>query len=353
MSNTFGTLFRLTTFGESHGPAIGGIVDGMPSGIAVDTVFVQSELDRRRPCQGAGTSQRREKDEVRFLSGLFEGQTTGAPIAFMVENHDARPEDYEALRNILRPSHADFTYSRKYGIRDHRGGGRASARITLSRVVAGALAKLALRQTGVHISARVEEIGGVPYADEERVKQLLKDVERDGDTVGGIVSCVAEGVPVGWGEPEGDKLHAALAAAMMSIPAVKGFDLGEGFAAAVQRGSAYNDMMTSGQDISPDASLSPLFLSNHDGGIQGGISNGQDIRFRVAFKPIPTLHRPQQTMDVSGNAVNFTAHGRHDMCAALRAVPVVEAMTAMVLMDHWLLAKAVMREERGKRREEC
>ena len=369
MSNTFGTLFRLTTFGESHGPAIGGIVDGMPAGIIVDTAFVQSELNRRRPGDTAHTSPRQEKDEVRFLSGLFEGKTTGAPIAFIVENTDAQPTDYELLRNVFRPSHADYTYYNKYGIRDFRGSGRASARTTLSRVVAGALAKLALLHAGVEITAHVECIGGIPFEDKERVKQLLHDLREAGDTVGGIVTCVAKGVPVGWGEPEADKLQASLAHAMMSIPAAKGFEYGDGFAAASHRGSEHNDIMTSKrvdeltnkEVVCPDAPLSSSheigkyalscpslsssniftsFASNHDGGIQGGISNGQDICFRVAFKPIPTLLREQKSVDTQGNAVTIRPRGRHDMCAVLRAVPIVEAATAMVLMDHWLLAKA-------------
>ncbi len=348
MSNTFGTLFRLTTFGESHGPGIGGVVDGMPSGIVVDTAFVQAELDRRRPAQGAGTSQRREEDKVQFLSGIFEGKTTGAPIAFMVENHDARPDDYAHLRDVYRPSHADFTYQQKYGMRDYRGGGRASSRTTLSRVVAGALAKLVLRQIGINITASVEAIGGVACADSRVVEQMLTDVRAAGDTVGAVVSCVASGVPVGWGEPEFGKLHAMLGSAMLSIPAAKGFELGEGFAAAAQRGSEYNDMLNGNErnndnvngNANEDGDLFPLFLSNHDGGIQGGISNGQNIVFRVAFKPIPTLMQPQSTVNVYGDDVVLHPRGRHDVCVAPRVVPVVEAMTALVLADSWMLSCA-------------
>lgn len=333
MSNTFGTLFRLTTFGESHGTAIGGIVDGMPPGIVVDSAFVQAEVDRRRPAQGVGTSQRSEADEVRFLSGIFEGRTTGTPIAFVVDNHDARPDDYAHLRNVYRPSHADFTYQQKYGVRDHRGGGRASARTTLSRVVAGALAKLVLREIGVSVTAHVESVGGVPYADAAAIDLLLGELRATGDTTGGIVSGVVRGVPVGWGEPEFGKLHAMLGSAMLSIPAAKGFEYGEGFAAAAQRGAQYNDILKEDEEHFH-------FLTNHDGGIQGGISNGQDIVFRVAFKPIPTLMQPQPTVNMQGDDVVLQPRGRHDVTPVLRAVPVVEAMAALVLADSWLLARA-------------
>ena len=355
MKNTFGNVFTLTTFGESHGPAVGGIVDGMPAGVEVDMAFIQHELDRRRPGQSAITTSRQEPDEVELLSGVFEGRTTGCPIGFIVRNRNQHSQDYDELRTLFRPSHADYTYYYKYGTRDHRGGGRSSARITLSRVVAGALAKLAIKQLGISIEAYTSQVGiialehdyrhydlsltesnAVRCPDAEKaaeMEQLIRQVKADGDTIGGVISCVIHGCPAGIGEPEFDKLHAQLAHAMLSINAVKGFEYGEGFAGVTQRGSEQNDIFLSekGKHLS--------LKTNHSGGIQGGISNGQDIYFRVAFKPVATLLRPQETIDIEGNATTFTAKGRHDPCVLPRAVPVVEAMAAITLLDHYLLSK--------------
>ena len=354
MRNTFGHLFTLTTFGESHGAAVGGVVDGMPAGIAVDMDFIQGELNRRRPGQSDITTSRREPDEVELLSGVFEGLTTGAPIGFVVRNQNQHSEDYEHLRRLFRPSHADFTYYYKYGVRDHRGGGRTSARITLSRVVGGALAKLALRQLGISVDAWTQQVGPIalpysyhcydlslrehnavrcPDADVAlRMEQLIAQVKAEGDTIGGIVGCVVRGCPPGVGEPEFSKFHAELALAMMSINAAKGFDYGAGFEGVALRGSQQNDPFTPADGY-------PLTTKNDSGGIQGGISNGQDIYFRVAFKPVDTLLRRQQTVDTSGQPTDFTAHGRHDPCVLPRAVPVVEAMAAMTVLDHVLCSK--------------
>ena len=357
MRNTIGHLFTLTTFGESHGPAVGGVIDGMPAGIEVDIEFIQNELNRRRPGQSAITTSRQEPDQVELLSGVFEGKTTGTPIGFIVRNQNQHSQDYEQLRTLFRPSHADFTYYNKYGTRDHRGGGRSSARITLSRVVAGALAKLALRQVGISIQAYTSQVGtialegdyrhydlsltesnAVRCPDPEKAKEmeaLIQEVKADGDTIGGIVSCVIKGCPVGLGEPEFGKLHAELGQAMLSINAVKGFDYGLGFESIALRGSQQNDIFTVGHGSTVTTT------TNNSGGIQGGISNGQDIYFRVAFKPVATLLREQQTVDLEGNSTTFTAHGRHDPCVLPRAVPVVEAMAAMVLLDHYLMAKTI------------
>lgn len=353
MRNTFGNIFTLTTFGESHGPAVGGVVDGMPAGIAVDMDFIQQELNRRRPGQSALTTSRNESDRVELLSGVFEGRTTGAPIGFIVRNENQHSQDYEQLRCLFRPSHADYTYTEKYGVRDHRGGGRTSARITISRCIAGALAKLALQQSGISITAYTEQVGPIalehdythydlsqtetnavrcPDIEKAReMEQLIMDVKAEGDTIGGVISCVVKGCPTGLGEPEFGKLHAELGAAMLSINAVKGFEYGAGFAGVTQRGSEQNDIWQKGFTT----------LTNHSGGIQGGISNGQDIYFRVAFKPVATLLREQQTIDTEGNKTTFTARGRHDPCVLPRAVPVVEAMAAMVILDHLLLNKTV------------
>lgn len=353
--NSFGQILRLTTFGESHGPGIGGVLDGMPAGLAVDLDFVQHELDRRRPGQSALTTARKEADRVEFLSGIFEGHTTGCPIAFFVRNENARSSDYDNLRHIFRPSHADFTYQSKYGLRDFRGGGRTSARETVARVVGGALAKLWLAQRHVGIKAYTSQVGhvalGSPYthydltlaesnpvrcpdADTaEAMEALIRQVKAEGDTIGGIVSCVIKGCPVGLGEPVFDKLHARLGAAMLSINAAKGFEYGEGFAGAAARGSEQNDTFI------PD-SRTPGGITtqtNHSGGIQGGISNGQDIYFRVAFKPVATLLREQDTVNDQGEPVTLKARGRHDACVVPRAVPVVEAMAALVLADFFLL----------------
>ena len=356
--NSFGTLFRLTTFGESHGAAIGGVIDGMPAGIEVDTAFIQSELARRKPGQSALTTGRKEADEVELLSGIFEGKTTGCPIGFLVRNTNQHSQDYEEMRNVFRPSHADFTYEQKYGIRDHRGGGRSSARETISRVVGGAFAKLALRQLGISIKAYTQQVGGIvlpgSYRDydltkveenpvrcpdeavAEKMSQLIMEVKAEGDTVGGVIACVIKGCPVGLGEPVFDKLHARLGAAMLSINAVKGFEYGLGFAGASGRGSEQNDI------FEPDGEGGITTRTNNSGGIQGGISNGQDIYFRVAFKPVATLLKEQKTVDKQGNSSTLTARGRHDACVLPRAVPVVEAMAAMTILDAYLLDRSTV-----------
>lgn len=352
MSNTIGHCFRLTTFGESHGVAIGGVVDGMPAGILIDESYIQSELDRRRPGQSEYTTSRKEADKVKFLSGIFEGKSTGCPIGFIVENTSQRSSDYEILKDLYRPSHADFTYMSKYGIRDYRGGGRASARITISRCVAGALAKLVLSKYGISIHAYTSQIGNVALngsysnydlslveqsavrcpdlAVSSKMEQLIAKIKAEGDTLGGVVSCVIKSCPVGLGEPEFNKLQSNLAAAMLSINAAKGFEYGDGFALASMRGSEANDEFLPTDPIST--------RTNHSGGIQGGITNGQDIFFRVAFKPIPTLLREQSTVDKTGKAVVFKAQGRHDTCVVPRAVPIVEAMAAIIVLDAMLMA---------------
>ena len=354
--NTFGSLFRLTTFGESHGAAIGGVIDGMPAGIEVDVAFIQSELARRKPGQSSLTTARKEDDAVELLSGIFEGKTTGCPIGFLVRNTNQHSDDYENMRGVYRPSHADFTYEQKYGIRDYRGGGRSSARETISRVVGGAFAKLALRQLGISIQAYTQQVGDIvlpgTYRDynlekaeenavrcpdeavAEKMSQLIMQVKAEGDTVGGVIACVIKGCPVGLGEPVFDKLHARLGAAMLSINAVKGFEYGLGFAGASGRGSEQNDI------FEPDGKGGITTRTNNSGGIQGGISNGQDIYFRVAFKPVATLLREQDTVDNKGNATTLTARGRHDACVLPRAVPVVEAMAAITILDAYLLNKS-------------
>lgn len=350
--NTFGELFRLTTFGESHGPGVGGVIDGMPPGVEVDLDFIQHELNRRRPGQSALTTARKEGDKVEILSGVFEGKTTGCPIGFLVRNENQHSNDYDNLRNLFRPSHADFTYFKKYGLRDHRGGGRTSARETIARVVGGAFAKLALRRLGISITAYTSQVGHIAlsgtYADldlslvesnpvrcpdekvAEEMARLIAEVKAEGDTIGGIISCVVKGCPPGLGEPVFGKLHARLGAAMLSINAVKGFEYGAGFAGVTQRGSEQNDIFVRRSDGSIGT------LTNRSGGIQGGISNGEDIYFRVAFKPVATLLREQQTVDIAGNAVSVKARGRHDPCVLPRAVPIVEAMTSMVLLDSYM-----------------
>lgn len=362
MRNTFGNLFRLTTFGESHGEAIGGVVDGMPPGIDIDLAFIQNELNRRRPGQSRITTSRQEADQVELLSGVFEGKSTGCPIGFIVRNQNQHSQDYEDLRSLFRPSHADYTYYNKYGIRDHRGGGRSSARITISRVVGGALAKLVLQQKGITIQAYTSQVGAIALERDyhrydlsltetnavrcpdpqkaAEMEALIAQVKADGDTIGGIITCVVKGCPAGVGEPEFGKLHVALGAAMLSINAVKGFEYGDGFDGVNTRGSEQNDVFipasTETAHTSPFAS--PLSTkSNHSGGIQGGISNGQDIYFRVAFKPVATILQEQQTMDIEGNPTTFTARGRHDPCVLPRAVPVVESMAAMTILDYILL----------------
>ena len=350
--NTFGNIFRLTTFGESHGEAIGGVVDGMPAGIDIDMDFIQAELNRRRPGQSKITTSRQEPDQVELLSGVFEGKSTGCPIGFIVRNTNQHSQDYENMRNVFRPSHADYTYQQKYGIRDHRGGGRSSARITISRCVGGALAKLVLRQLGISVQAYTSQVGDIALERDYRqydlsqtetnavrcpdaekaaeMEALITQVKGEGDTIGGIITCVIQGCPAGLGEPEFGKLHADLGAAMLSINAVKGFEYGDGFAAVTQRGSEQNDVFTIGHDSAVTT------RTNHSGGIQGGISNGQDIFFRVAFKPVATLLREQKTVDIHGKVTTLTARGRHDACVLPRAVPVVEAMTALTVMDQLL-----------------
>lgn len=354
--NTFGNIFRLTSFGESHGPGMGGVIDGMPAGIAVDTDFIQSELNRRKPGQSALTTPRKETDKLEILSGVFDGQTTGCPIGFLVRNENQHSADYENLRNLFRPSHADFTYQQKYGIRDYRGGGRSSARETIARCVGGAFAKLVLRQLGIGVTAYTSQVGNiclernykkydftlieqnaVRCPDTEKAAEMAKlisEVKADGDTIGGVITCVIEGCPAGLGEPVFGKLHAALGAAMLSINAVKGFEYGEGFDGVCARGSEQNDTFI------PDGHGGISVRTNHSGGIQGGISNGADIYFRVAFKPVATILRPQQTVDLDGSETNVRARGRHDPCVLPRAVPIVEAMTAMTLLDFYLLSRA-------------
>ncbi len=353
--NTFGKIFTLTTFGESHGAAVGGVVDGMPAGIDIDLDFIQSELDRRRPGQSAITTGRKEADRVEILSGVFEGKSTGCPIGFIVRNTNQHSSDYDNMRDVFRPSHADFTYYSKYGIRDHRGGGRSSARITVSRCVAGALAKLALRRLGISIQAYTSQVGDIAIdpdyrrydlsktetnavrcPDSEaaaRMEQLIKEVKADGDTIGGIITCVIKGCHAGLGEPEAGKLHAALGAAMLSINAVKGFEYGGGFGCVTARGSMLNDIFVSDRDKIRTS-------TNRSGGIQGGISNGEDIYFRVAFKPVATLLTEQETITKDGAPATLTVKGRHDPCVLPRAVPIVEAMAAMTILDCWLIGKA-------------
>lgn len=356
MKNTFGHIFTVSTFGESHGEAVGGVVDGMPAGIDIDLEFIQHELDRRKPGQSRITTSRKEADEVQFLSGVFEGKSTGAPIGFVVFNKNQHSKDYDNMRNIFRPSHADFTYLQKYGLRDHRGGGRSSARITISRVVAGALAKLALRQLGISVQAFTMQVGPIKLdrdyrrydlalteenlvrcPDPEKAKEMeerIAEVKKAGDTIGGVIACVVKDCPVGLGEPEFGKLHAELGHAMLTINAVKGFQYGEGFDGLTERGSQQNDVF-----INDHGRISTA--TNHSGGIQGGISNGQDIYFRVAFKPVATILMEQNTVDVDGNPTTLNVRGRHDSCVLPRAVPIVEAMTAMVILDNYLLNKTI------------
>lgn len=356
--NSFGTLFRLTSFGESHGPAIGGVIDGCPAGIPLDMAFIQQELNRRRPGQSSLTTPRKEADEVEFLSGVFEGVTTGTPIAFVVWNRNQHSADYDEIRRLYRPSHADYTYQQKYGLRDPRGGGRSSARETIARCVAGALAKLALRPYGIEITAYTSEVGAIrlerdyrlydlsltesnpvrcPDADKaEQMAALITEVKAKGDTVGGVITCIAKGVPVGLGEPVFGKLHAALAQAMMSINAAKGFEYGDGFDAGLYLGSEHNDAFSLREG-------KVRTKSNYSGGIQGGISNGEDIYFRVAFKSVATILMEQETVTLDGEATTITAEGRHDPCVLPRAVPIVEAMAAMTLFDFLLLHQAKQR----------
>lgn len=356
-NNTFGNIFRLTTFGESHGAGIGGVIDGFPAGIELDMEFIQNELNRRKPGQSKITTDRQEADQVNFFSGVFEGKSTGCPIGFLVHNTNQHSNDYENLRNLYRPSHADYSYTQKYGLRDHRGGGRSSARETIARCVGGALAKLALKQLGITIQAYTSQVGHIALENDYQkynlaqtesnavrcpdptkateMEALIAEVKAQGDTIGGIITCVIQGCPVGLGQPAFGKLHAALGSAMLSINAVKGFEYGEGFAGVTARGSEQNDIFYNNAGHIATR-------TNHSGGIQGGISNGQDIYFRVAFKPVATLLMEQPTVDLQGNETIVKARGRHDPCVLPRAVPIVESMAAMVLLDYYLLDKTTV-----------
>lgn len=354
MSNSFGNIFRLTSFGESHGPAVGGVIDGFPAGIEIDEEFVQSELNRRRPGQSLLTTPRKENDRVEFLSGIFEGKSTGCPIGFIIRNQNQHSNDYDNIRNVFRPSHADYTYTQKYGLRDHAGGGRSSARETIARCVAGALAKLALKQLGVQIYAYTSQVGDIALSQDykhydpalieqnnvrcpdpeiaARMAKKIEEVKAEGNTIGGIITGVIKGCPVGLGEPVFGKLHAALGQAMLSINAVKGFEYGRGFAGVSQTGKMQNDLF-----FNDNGRINTR--TNNSGGIQGGISNGQDIYFRVAFKPVATLLMEQETVTVNGEDTVLKARGRHDACVLPRAVPIVESMAAMVILDYYLLNK--------------
>jgi len=347
--NSFGKVFNLTTFGESHGEAIGGVIDGCPSGLQLDLEKIQSELNRRKPGQSEIVTQRKEPDTVKFLSGIFEGKTTGTPIGFVIENANQKSKDYSHIKDVYRPSHADYTYAKKYGIRDYRGGGRSSARETACRVVAGALAKQLI--SSIKINAYTSSVGDIylekPYQElnfdkiEENIVRCpdegvaetmiakIKEIRKQGDTIGGTVTCVIQNVPAGLGEPVFDRLHAELGKAMLSINAVKGFEIGSGFCGTKMKGSEHNDIFNS--DGSTKTNLS--------GGIQGGISNGMDIYFRVAFKPVATIMQKQKTIDKDGNVIEMQGKGRHDPCVVPRAVPIVEAMAALVLTDYYLLNK--------------
>lgn len=357
MSNTFGNILRLTTYGESHGPAVGGILDGFPAGLAIDFDALQEAMDRRRPGQSAITTARAEADRLEILSGIMDGVTTGTPIAFEVRNADHHSSDYDNMAHTFRPSHADYAYHAKYGLRDHRGGGRSSARETLARVAAGALAAQALAKVGISVRAFTRSVGSIelpgPYtaydlsftdsnivrcpdaATAERMIELIKRVKADGDTIGGVVECVIKGCPAGLGEPVFDKLHARLAYAMMGINAAKGFDYGMGFAGASMRGTEAIDPFV----VDPVTGR-VSFAANHSGGIQGGITNGADIYFRVAFKPVATLLKDIPTITDAGEPTVLRARGRHDPCVVARAVPVVEAMAALVILDALLSARA-------------
>ena len=350
--SSFGTLFKLTTFGESHGIAIGGIIDGVPANFPLDIPAIQLELDRRKPGQSSLVTQRKESDTVQFLSGIFEGKTLGSPIGFIILNENQKEADYAHLKDTFRPSHADFTYDKKYGIRDYRGGGRSSARETASRVVAGALAKQVLNSIGIKFSTFVDQVGDIRFhSDEffalkeiesnlvrcpdknlaEKMENLIREVRNDGDTIGGVISCVIQGVPAGLGEPVFDKLPAELGKAMLSINAVKAFEIGSGMESITMRGSQHNDL------FNEDGTTQ----TNYSGGIQGGISNGMPIHFRVAFKPVATIMQTQASINTQGDKIELEGKGRHDACVVPRAVPIVEAMAALVILDFYLRNKSV------------
>lgn len=352
--NTFGKIYQLTSFGESHGKAVGGVIDGCPPGTPLNEEYIQNELDRRRPGQSKITTQRIEGDQVEILSGVLDGVATGTPIGFIIRNQDHRSGDYDNMKKVYRPSHADFTYDQKYGIRDHRGGGRSSARETIARVVAGAIAKQALRKEGIDIKAYTSKVGDLALTksykeldlntieeniircpDQEMAEEmidLVDNIRKQGDTIGGVITCVAQGVPVGLGEPVFDKLHAQLGKAMLSINAVKGFEYGSGFEGTQLKGSEHNDKF-----VTEDGKI--ITHKNHSGGIQGGISNGQDIYLNVAFKPVATILQNQTTVDKEGKETELKVKGRHDPCVLPRAVPIVESMMAITLLDMLLMNK--------------
>lgn len=356
MRNSYGNLFKVTTFGESHGKAIGVIIDGCPAGMPVDEAFIQQELDRRKPGQSRITTQRKESDTFQILSGTFEGKTTGTPLMILIPNEDQRSKDYSHIADKFRPSHADYTYQTKYGIRDYRGGGRSSARETAARVAAGAVAKLFLQSKSIRIDAYVSQVGSLklekPYQQldftqtedtpvrcpdltvAEQMIALIDETRKKQDTIGGIVSCVIRGVPAGLGEPVFDKLHAELGKAMLGINAVKGFEYGSGFEGVAMYGSEHNDAF-----FREDETVKTR--TNHSGGVQGGISNGEDIYFRVAFKPVATIMQDQESVNEAGEAVTVTGKGRHDPCVVPRAVPIVEAMAALVITDFYLLQQTI------------
>jgi chorismate synthase len=350
--SSFGTIFKLSSFGESHGLAVGGVIEGVPPGIELDFEAIQNELDRRKPGQSAIVTQRKESDTVVFQSGIFEGKTTGTPIGFYIENENQKSNDYNHLQDAFRPSHADFTYEKKYGFRDYRGGGRSSARETAARVVAGAIAKQVLSRIGIRFSTFVDQVGSIRLESNQfyelneiesnpvrcpdknaaqEMENLIRDIRKEGDTIGGAVRCIIEGVPVGLGEPVFDKLNAELGKAMLSINAVKGFEIGSGFDAISKKGTELNDLFNS------DGTTK----TNHSGGIQGGISNGMPITFRVAFKPVATIMQTQESINREGEKVEVQGKGRHDPCVVPRAVPIVEAMAAMVILDFYLRNKSI------------
>jgi len=365
--NTFGTLFKLSSFGESHGPALGGVIDGCPAGLTIDLDFVQSELTRRKPGQSHITTQRKEDDVVEFLSGIFEGVTTGMPIGFVIKNEDQKSKDYSHIKDSFRPSHADFTYEEKYGLRDYRGGGRSSARETACRIVAGAIAKLILKEKNITVNAFVSQVGKIKLEksfeeldlsktdnnvvrcpDEKVAEQMIsyiEEIKKQGDTIGGVIQCVIKNTPIGLGEPVFDKLHAVLGHAMLSINAVKGFEIGSGFDSIQFKGSELNDEFvpfdstSTGSAQAAQGTKKITTKTNNSGGIQGGISNGMPIYFNVAFKPVATIMQDQKSVNKQGEEVILEGKGRHDPCVLPRAVPIVESMAALVLVDFLLLAR--------------